>query len=75
VTSTAAELYLKQGLREKAVDVYKTLVQQQPDNEALSGRLNELLEQSVDNSDIKQKQLLNSLEKWLSSIKLRRKHV
>jgi tetratricopeptide (TPR) repeat protein len=42
VTETMAELYVKQGHREQALEVYRQLVQRNPDDVALAGRLREL---------------------------------
>jgi tetratricopeptide (TPR) repeat protein len=42
VTETMAELYLKQGHHELALDVYRKLVAARPDDEALRARLQEL---------------------------------
>ena len=42
VTETMAELYVKQGHRDQALDVYRQLVQRNPDDVALAGRLREL---------------------------------
>jgi tetratricopeptide (TPR) repeat protein len=42
VTETMAELYVKQGHREQALEVYRQLVQRNPDDAALAGRLREL---------------------------------
>ncbi|HKN67284.1 MAG TPA: tetratricopeptide repeat protein [Gemmatimonadaceae bacterium] len=42
VTETMAELYVKQGHREQALDVYRQLVQRNPDDAALAGRLRDL---------------------------------
>ena len=42
VTETMAELYIKQGHREQALEVYRQLVQRNPDDAALAGRLREL---------------------------------
>jgi len=42
VTETMAELYIKQGHREQALDVYRQLVQRNPGDAALAGRLREL---------------------------------
>jgi tetratricopeptide (TPR) repeat protein len=42
VTETMAELYVKQGHREQALDVYRQLVQRQPNDAALAARLREL---------------------------------
>ena len=41
-SSTLAELYLKQGLVDRAVEVYRQLVEQEPDNERARRRLGEL---------------------------------
>ena len=42
VTETMAELYVKQGFREQALDVYKLLLAASPDNERLKERVAEL---------------------------------
>src|SRR3954469_4122966 len=42
VTETMAELYVKQGHREQALEVYRQLVQRNPDDVALAGRLRAL---------------------------------
>lgn len=39
VTETMAELYLKQGFRDRALDIYRQLRQQSPENEALQERI------------------------------------
>jgi tetratricopeptide (TPR) repeat protein len=41
-SSTLAELYFKQGLVDRAVEVYRQLVEQEPDNERARRRLGEL---------------------------------
>ena len=46
-SSTLAELYLQQGLVDRAVDVYRQLVQQEPANEKARLRLVELETASV----------------------------
>ena len=42
VTETMAELYVQQGHREQALDVYRQLVQRNPDDAGLAGRLRAL---------------------------------
>jgi len=42
VTETMAELYMKQGFREQALDVYKLLLAASPDNQRLRDRVAEL---------------------------------
>lgn len=42
VTETMAELYVKQGHREQALEVYRQLVQRNPEDAALAGRLRAL---------------------------------
>ena len=41
-TVTLAEIYLQQGLKEQALQIYRQLVERQPDNEAAQKRLREL---------------------------------
>jgi hypothetical protein len=42
MSATLAELYFKQGFREKAVEVYRQLIEREPDNDRLRRRLAEL---------------------------------
>jgi len=74
-TATVAELYVKQGLTEKAVEVYKTLVCQQPNNEVLRTRLNELLDETGANEIIQGTPIGEKLERWLGAIQRRRNNV
>jgi tetratricopeptide (TPR) repeat protein len=74
-TTTIAELYVKQGLIEKAINVYHTLVTQQPDNDVIAARLNELMTQSVEKSTDDSTSVEAKLESWISSIQRRRKNV
>jgi hypothetical protein len=41
-SSTLAELYFNQGFTDKAIDVYRQLVQREPENERARARLTEL---------------------------------
>ena len=41
-SSTLAELYFQQGLVDRAVDVYRQLLEQEPENEKARQRLDEL---------------------------------
>lgn len=75
VSATIAELYCKQGLREKAVEVYKILVRQQPENEVLQARLNELLDRAGTKARIDCAKIEEKLEGWLGAIQRRRKNV
>jgi tetratricopeptide (TPR) repeat protein len=42
-TATLAEIYVKQGLAEKAVSVYEEILKQDPDNQAVRKRLTDLM--------------------------------
>jgi len=42
MSATLAELYFKQGFAEKAVEVYRQLIEREPDNDRLRRRLAEL---------------------------------
>jgi len=75
LTATVAELYYRQGLTEKAVEVYKVLVSQQPRNEILHTRLHELLEQSMVKPCKDSGQVERQLQNWLNVIQRRRKNV
>ena len=42
MSATLAELYFKQGFAEKAVEVYRQLIEREPENDRLRRRLSEL---------------------------------
>ncbi|HEU0107558.1 MAG TPA: tetratricopeptide repeat protein [Vicinamibacteria bacterium] len=42
MSATLAELYFKQGFPEKAVEVYRELIEREPENDRLRRRLAEL---------------------------------
>jgi hypothetical protein len=44
MSATLAELYFKQGFAEKAVEVYRQLIEREPENDRLRRRLAELQE-------------------------------
>jgi len=50
LSTTLADLYLEQGLPEKALDIYQKLSQQSPDDLSLRRRLKEIQEQLVGSS-------------------------
>jgi tetratricopeptide (TPR) repeat protein len=80
VSATVAELYLKQGLKEKAVTAYRTLVHQFPDHKTYSVRLAELTEASVSDAGSEKENVDNlgvvdRLERWLLAIERRRQDV
>jgi tetratricopeptide (TPR) repeat protein len=77
-TTTIAELYVKQGLLEKAVSIYRQLCQQQPDNQDLAERLRKL-ESELNHQGNLQKTAgcsqVEILEQWLVAIDRRRRNV
>lgn len=75
-TATMAELYLSQGLKEKATSIYHSLSHRYPDNEHYRDKLAELLQSSGDESakDITDRHVAG-LEQWLFAIERRRNNV
>ena len=75
-TATMAELFLKQGLKEKAIGIYQRLLQQQPDNELFRTKITDLTCSSVDcDESCADQSVLEGLERWIAAIDRRRKHV
>lgn len=75
-TATMAELYLNQGLKEKAISIYRSLVHHHPDEVKYRNRLAELLDQPIDDSIMSEdNEQVVGLEKWLIAIERRRKNV
>jgi len=88
-TATLAEIYVKQGYLNKAVHVYRELLEVEPGNERLSQRLKELEQQiagpeptrppepseAAPPESSREEKLLNVFESWLAAIRQRRSHV
>jgi len=75
-TATMAELYLKQGLKEKAVSIYRQLLHHQPNEVKYRDRLASLLDQPINvNVSLDKDNHVEGLEKWLIAIERRRKNV
>lgn len=75
-TATMAELYLSQGLKEKAISIYRSLLQHQPDNDHYRNKLTELLHDgdSASGADYTVN-YVTKLEQWLVAIERRRNNV
>ncbi len=70
---TLAALYLRQGDKEAAVRVYRRLLDQDPDNQAIRDKLNSILDRTEvppKTADGKTR-LLGVLERWLAASRLR----
>lgn len=75
-TATMAELYLNQGLKEKAISIYRSLIHHHPNELKYRERLASLLDQSIDrNVASDNDSQVAGLEKWLIAIERRRKNV
>lgn len=75
-TATMAELYLSQGLKEKAISIYRSLIQHHPDNVIYRDKLAELLQGNdvASPKDVTDKHVAG-LEQWLFAIERRRNNV
>jgi thioredoxin-like negative regulator of GroEL len=81
-TATMAELYVQQGFVRQAIGIYKEMLADDPTNERINARLNELLSQSsslpatdssastylADAPQMAEGGLLATLERWLDNI-------
>jgi tetratricopeptide (TPR) repeat protein len=87
-TSTIAELFVKQGLLSQACQVYRDILQADPDNGQVRAKLIELEERLTSNSQPEiideqaslaasapQAEPLATLQRWLIAVRLRREHV
>ena len=86
-TQTIAELYIKQGYPDKAIDIYKAILELDPDNETASMKLREVQTGITASQDamspenvVADKSKSNSmeaqiskLEEWLSAVRMIRK--
>ena len=75
-SETLAELYIKQGHREKGLEVYRRLVEKDPDNMKLHERIMALEEgeaqQQETPAQASREARIRRLEGWLSVIRERR---
>lgn len=75
-TATMAELYLSQGLKEKAISIYRSLLEREPDVVSYQNKLNELLQDRDGVGEMSGKdQHAEGLRRWLIAIERRRKNV
>ncbi len=88
-TATLAEIYVKQGYLNKALHVYRELLEAEPDNQRLNQRLKELEQQIAGPALVtpteapepappepsREEKLLTVFESWLTAIRQRRSHV
>jgi len=63
-TQTLAEVYVKQGLIQDAIDIYERLLEKSPNDEALKRRVLEL--RAIGS---KKKMLIDIFERWIAKIK------
>lgn len=77
-TATLAEIYFKQGMTEKAIEIYQQIIEQTPDDNISRMRQNELksmLEQSrlkearEKERSIRNKKIMLILESWLEGVR------
>lgn len=75
VTETMVDLYFKQGMKEKAIAALQQLVAQNPHDDLLRQRLNELLPQSAPSSEPQENSHLSiesRLNAWLRAVEHRK---
>jgi hypothetical protein len=74
-SSTLAELYLRQGLVQRAVEVYRQLLAEEPDNERARTRLAEITSAPADEHSARRRSLertIAGLEALLVAVRRRR---
>lgn len=87
-TTTIAELFVKQGLLSQASQVYRDILQANPENDQIRAKLIELEGRLTSNSRSEvadepvsfatpaaQDDPLETLQRWLTAVRLRREHV
>ena len=73
-TETMAQIYWKQGRKEKALEIYRELVNRDPANKDLRERFTALAKTFAEEKNLAQKQkVIEQLEKWLAAISLKEK--
>ena len=79
VTPTMADLFFRQGLVEKALVLYRKLLEQDPENVLYHNRVKEICGEQQDREAGENSQIFEDhhqkLTRWLSSIQRRRTHV
>jgi len=73
-TETMAQIYWKQGRKEKALEIYRELMVRDPENKDLRERFTALAKTLEEEKKLAQKQkVIEQLEKWLAAIPLKEK--
>ncbi len=71
-TETMAQIYWKQGRKEKALEIYRELLARDPENKDLQERLASLSKTLEEEKKLAQKQkIISQLEKWLAALSLK----
>ena len=61
-TATLAEIYVKQGLLDKAIDVYQGLLTQNPNNDVARERITQLQQHTDSDQDVAAEQISQEIE-------------
>ncbi len=65
-TETMAQIYWKQGRKEKALEIYRELLARDPDNKNLREKYSSLVESlEEENKQVQKQKLIEHLENWL----------
>lgn len=73
-TETLAQIYLKQGRKEKALEIYRELLAREPENNYLQEKYATLAKDLAAEKKLVQRQkVIDQLEKWLAVVSLREK--
>lgn len=71
-TETMAQIYWKQGRKEKALEIYRELLAREPENKDLRERFAYLSKTLEEEKKLAQKQkIIGQLEKWLAALSLK----
>ncbi|MGQ9693392.1 MAG: tetratricopeptide repeat protein [Thermodesulfobacteriota bacterium] len=73
-TETMAQIYWKQGRKEKALEIYRELLARDPENKDLRERYSSLEKKWEEEKKLAQRQkVIDQLEKWLATLSLKEK--
>ena len=76
-TNTIAEIYIKQGYPDKALEIYREILDDQPENTAIQKKINDLMEEIGKSAFVeveplscssKKERIIEILNKWLDNL-------
>jgi pilus assembly protein FimV len=72
-TVTLAEIYFKQGLKEQALEIYRQLLEREPENEEINNRIKEIEAAEMEDSSNKERNNSSDRRRPRSGVKIKKR--